>query len=359
MKNIFNYNQDLVNACTVFWNWFCENEKKFYNALSERKNVENDFFNPLTDTLDKLREGLYFVAGMPDKQTAELIFTAEGKSKHFVFVEALVALAPEIPGWKFVALKPANIGNMRIRMDEYIFSTENIWFYSNIHKAYPDKIDIMIVHKDYTEENKDLITNGCFLLLENLLGEINFASVIDAAKVCGAAEATEELVPVTKLNAFIEWRQKEFIEKYEDVTHNTGGDAYSTLEATLKNGDSVVATVNTDLLAWDKKASHPWLALVEIMYDGSQNYGMPSPEVVPLLEQIENDLMEQLKDSEGYLFIARQTGEGAREIHFACKEFRKISLVITEIIRKYADRIDMDYEIYKDKYWISMNRYMN
>lgn len=361
MKNIFNYNQEhIIRDSTAFWNWFTSNEKSFYKALSERKNAENDFFNPLADRLEKLREGFYFVAGMSDGQTAELIFTAEGKVKNFVFIEALVAHAPEIPGWRFIAHKPAtDIRNMRLKMSEYIFNSENIWFYSNEYKEYPDEIDITVVHKDCTAENKGVISNGCFLLLDNMLGEMNFASVIDVAKVCGPDETTEELVPITKLNAFMEWRQKEFIEKYEGVTHNTSGDLYNVLEASLENGDPLVAKVNTDLLSWDAKASHPWITCIEIRYDGSQNYGMPSPKTLPLLEQIESDLLKQLKDSEGYLLIACQTGEGVKEINFACKEFRKPSFVISEIIRKYADSIDMTYEIYKDKYWMSMNRFIN
>jgi hypothetical protein len=43
-------------------------------------------------------------------------------------------------------------------------------FYSNEHAKYPDEIDITIVHKDFNEENKTIITSGTFIFLDNYLG---------------------------------------------------------------------------------------------------------------------------------------------------------------------------------------------
>ena len=43
------------------------------------------------------------------------------------------------------------------------------------------------------------------------------------------------------------WRQKEFVEKYEDVRANTAKDTYSMLQAQLQNGDIIVG-LNTSLI---------------------------------------------------------------------------------------------------------------
>jgi hypothetical protein len=49
----------------------------------------------------------FFLTGMMDHNRAELVLTADRTINNIVFVEELVATAPEIPGWKFTALKPA------------------------------------------------------------------------------------------------------------------------------------------------------------------------------------------------------------------------------------------------------------
>jgi hypothetical protein len=41
---------------------------------------------------------------------------------------------------------------------------------------------------------------------------------------------------------------------------------------------------------------------------------MPDETMYKLLEQVENEVLEELKDFEGYLSIGRQTAEGLREI---------------------------------------------
>ncbi|MFD0991684.1 DUF695 domain-containing protein [Tenacibaculum geojense] len=230
-------------------------------------------------------------------------------------------------------------------------------FYSNNHKEMPDEIDITITHKDLNENNRETITNGVFLALDNSLGELNSVTTIDKVNIINPNDATSDLIPLEKLKDFLVWREKEFIEKYKGFRHNTENDNYSGLEATLKNGFPLFAVVNSDLLNWDSKASHPWIASVKIHYDGKNNNGMPNENVYKLLDTIEDEIMLELKDSEGYLNIGRETADSIREIYFACVEFRKPSKVLYKIVKKYQDRIELDFDIYKDKYWQSFNRF--
>ena len=62
---------------------------------------------------------------MVEGETAELVFTADGNLKNIVFIEALVAAAPTIKGWRFTALKsPSNSSDIGIKMSEYEFEGE-------------------------------------------------------------------------------------------------------------------------------------------------------------------------------------------------------------------------------------------
>ena len=69
--------------------------------------------------------------------------------------------------------------------------------------------------------------------------------------------------------------------------------------------------------------------------------------------------MAELKDSDGYLNIGRQTADSVREVYFACFEFRKPSKVLHTIKKEYQNKIKLDFDIYKDKYWQSFNRFIH
>ena len=358
LKSIFKTKDEPIFSYSDFWNWFERNAKTFHKVVKGQGNVEKDFFDKLSPKLNELKDGFWYLTGMYDDTTAELVVTADGTIKNIVFVEELIQTAPKIDGWKFTALKPAlDIKDVSIEMAGFKFNDENLHFYANDHIHYPDEIDITIVHDDYTEENKSTITNGVYIFLDNYLGELDFAVNVDNLKVVGRDEAEKELIAIEKLKDYLNWRQKEFTEKYEGVRHDTENDEYSILEAELESGNALIAVVNTDLLQWDSKASHPWILSVEIPYDGSNNNGMPEEETYKLLDEIEEQIMAELKDFEGYLNIGRQTAKNVREIYVACRDFRKPSKVLFEVQKKYAGQLEVSYDIYKDKYWQSFNRF--
>jgi len=351
-------NEQPMNSYEDFWNWFQTQEKKFHNVVKNHKYIQYDFFDKMAPKLNELREGIFFLTGMLDDDTVDFIFTADGNIKNFYFIEELVAESPKIEGWKFRAHKPSvDLKNQNIEMGNYNFGKQNINFYSNEIDNYPDEIDITIVHDNYKEENKTDIINGCYIFLDNYLGELNLSTSIDNISFIEKNKSIKELVPIEKLKDFLTWREKEFIEKYEDLRYNTEEDTHSGLEAKLENGKALVAIINSDLLKWDSKASHPWILSVEIEYDGERNKGMPDNNTYEFLNTIEKDILKELKDYDGYLNIGRQTADSIREIYFTCKEFRKPCKVMDQIIDKYSGRMTIKYDIYKDKYWQSFERF--
>lgn len=357
LRQLFGTKQGPIKTYSDFWKWFQETERDFFKAVKSHKNIEKEFFNKLSPRLNELKDGIYYLTGMLDDNTVELILTPDGNIKNIVFVEELVNAAPNIPGWTFTALKPPlDIRNVRIDMAGYTHDSNTLSFYPNDLKDYPDEVDITIVHKDYNEDDKSSVANGVYIFLDNFVGELNSVTTIDNVRVIGREQAEKELIPIEKIKDFLLWRQKEFVEKYEGTLQNTDTAEFSILEAELQNGNKLIATINTDILNWDKKASHPWIAVLEIQYDGQSNNGMPDDTTYQLLNEIEERALEQLKDFDGYLNIGRQTANNLREVYFACKEFRKPSKVLHELTKDYP-QIDIKYNIYKDKYWKSFNRF--
>ncbi|WP_147676671.1 DUF695 domain-containing protein [Algibacter pacificus] len=348
-----------IQSNADFWNWFVKNEKLFFKVIKEGGDVSALFFSELSKKLDALKTEYWFLAGMYDEATAELILTADGDLKNIVFIEDLVKAAPQIKGWRITALKPeSGFENKGIEIADYKFSKDTLRFYSNNLVDFPDEIDITITHPDLNKDNVVDITNGVYLFLDNALGELNSVSIIDSLNVINTNQAKKPLVPIEKLKDFLIWREKEFIEKYDRLRHSTENDSYSAFEATTESGLPLLAVVNTDLLQWDSKASHPWVVVLEMEYKGISNNGMPDEETYTLLTIIENEILQELKASKGYLNIGRQTAENVREIYFACSDFRKPSKVLYYIQTKYADKLKVSFDIYKDKYWQSFDRFL-
>jgi hypothetical protein len=259
LKKIFGgKEQATVKSYDDFWNWFKKQEQSFFKTVKTHHKVDELFLSRLTPLLQQLNDDFYCVTGMADDDTAELIITTDGTVKDFVFAEEFIAAAPSMKGWKFTALKPpCDIESMGIKMNDHDFDDSNISFYSNDHEEYPDEIDITLVHKDYTEENKETITSGSLIYLDNMLGEYNTAIMLDTVQVEGPSSGNSELIPIEKLQGYLLWRQKEFVEKYDGVRYGTEEDSYTTMEAEDEEGLPVFAIVNQDLINWDAKASHP------------------------------------------------------------------------------------------------------
>lgn len=358
LKNIFGKKEQTIKSYDDFWTWFQSNEQKFYDIVKSGKNPEKDFFDKLSPKLEELKDGFFYLTGMFDNNTAELVLTPDGMVKNIVFVEELVKSAPTFPNWKFTALKPAlDIENVRIEMAGYSFDSDNLSFYSIDNNNYPDEVDIVIVHNDYNEEDKSTITNGTYIFLDNYLGELNSVTSIDNLIVISKDNAEKELIPIAKLKDYLIWREKEFVEKYSGLRYDIENDIYSILEAELNNGRPLIAVINTTLLEWDSKVSHPWLLQIEITYDGNDNNGMPDNDTCELLNKFEDEVMIEIQDFGGCLNIGRQTADNSREIYFACKDFRKPSKVLNELTKKYSGKLNLTYDIYKDKYWQSYERF--
>lgn len=360
LKKILGKKEEKINTYEDFWNWFIQNNKNFFNIVKDGKNIEKNFFNLLSEKLNQIKEGYFFLSGMQNDNTAELVITADGNIKNIVYVEELLNAAPEIHGWKFTALKPANDSeDFAIEMNGYKFNSDNIKFFSTINDEFPDEINITLVFKEYKIEDKDKIDLGCFIFIDHFLGELNSVSIIDKLDIISTNETTTELIDINKLKSYLIWREKEFVQKYDAIRHNTENDNYSSLKGKSPNGNPIIAVMNTDLLQWDEKASHQWFMCVTIKYDGSKNNGLPNNDTYQLLNEFEDEINSQLKDTDGNLNLGRESCEGIRTIFYACKDFRKPSKVLTEIKKTYRNKLDVEFDLYKDKYWTTLNFYVN
>jgi hypothetical protein len=178
LKNLFSKKEAPIETYQDFWDWFQKNEKTFFNVVKDENDIAENFLNKLSDKLDEVKDGIYYLSGMFDDETAELIFTADGNLNNIVFVEEIINAAPSINKWKLTALKPAlNIEDVSITMDGLSFSSENLNFYSNDDPIYPDEISITVVYDNYSEEKSDAVERGIFIFLAGKMHRRNLSQL--------------------------------------------------------------------------------------------------------------------------------------------------------------------------------------
>lgn len=354
LGSLFSKKDKPIKTYNDFWDWFVTREGEFYEVVKNHDDVYNNFLKIIGKKLGEIKEETFFyLTGKFDENRAELILSAESNIINIVFVEELHAAAPVLPNWKFSCLKAGrDFEGECIEMNDYSFDTSNSFFYSVDDSDYPDSIDIVVTHDSLRDaENDNNIKHGFYILLDNLIGELSYIEDLDSIEFLEKENGEKEWIPIHKLNDFILWRKKEYVEKYEGRRYDTENDTYATLEATLESGSQSVAMLNTSVIMWDALASHPWISIITMHYDGSETNGFPNDIDYNKLNEIEEELLEQLKDNEGHINIGRETSDDKRTIYFASFDFRLPSKVFYEHKNKYLDEFNFEFEIYKDKYW--------
>lgn len=146
--------------------------------------------------------------------------------------------------------------------------------------------------------------------------------------------------------------------KYAGVRRCSKNDRYATYTNNTIRDYPSFAKMNTDLLQWEDKESHPWIAIININYSKKSINGMPDDSINNQLEEIETALLNELTDTEGYQHIGRSTINGIRSISMACHEYRKPSKVYYNIQNMYSNQFQISYVIYKDMYWETFSQFM-
>jgi hypothetical protein len=100
------------------------------------------------------------------------------------------------------------------------------------------------------------MVNGVYTYLNNLLGELSSATLIDHLQIRKQSEDVE-LIPIVKLKDYLAWRESEFEQKYQNKRYSAQKDNWGTFEAALSNGKPYFAMANTTVLEWNDKAFIP------------------------------------------------------------------------------------------------------
>lgn len=171
-----------------FWLWFERNASMFRDLEVPEK---EDLLDELLAVLHAYCENLWFETGTADDGVHELIISAEGNVEHFSAVRRLVASAPRIARWRFIAFKPANGFDFTTNYDGITFSPEATWFLPLQSAHDPSAVGIRVGYAHYDKQRHRSYVTGTFIMLECALGELALAERIQHLEVSGLPSSPE------------------------------------------------------------------------------------------------------------------------------------------------------------------------
>ena len=185
-----------------FWDWVGHNEARFRNVEEPEK---EHLLDELLDALHGYCEHLWFETGKAEDGCNELIISAEGDSAHFSAVRTLVATAPSIVGWRFIAFKPANGFDFDTNYEGLTLSPKATWFLPLRSSSDPDGLGIRVGYAHFEKAREQAFLNGTYIMLECALGELALAERVQHIEVVALPSIPESsgYLPLTDLAGFV------------------------------------------------------------------------------------------------------------------------------------------------------------
>jgi hypothetical protein len=154
-----------------FWEWFKRNNREYIDLNKKSKKEISYWLNELNAHLRVYNKFFSYSLVLEHKKTATLTITAKGKEKYFEKVEAFVAKAPRVRGWRIHALdSPAPIDCL---LDDLINVTgihpQELYFSFASNEM--DHDGIIVYHPLCTTKNEHLILKLADAAVYNLIGE--------------------------------------------------------------------------------------------------------------------------------------------------------------------------------------------
>jgi len=146
-----------------FWRWFQNNEE----ILFDFEKGPHRILNRLSAAMHRVHPSLTYEFGPKENSTREFVLSADGIKEAFPRVEALYAVAPQLPRWKFIKFRPRREpGNLTFK--DVSVRAEDVFVLVEPDQT---KVGITIFLPRYSKEVHQTFVGIAFLLLDHALGE--------------------------------------------------------------------------------------------------------------------------------------------------------------------------------------------
>lgn len=161
-----------INKEKRFWKWFTKNNSKFLFINEVEPDIKEQLLDEFLQELHRVNSGLYFqIGGHPDNKKVELIISAEGVREFFPAVELLIAEAPELDNWEFIAFKPAQGTGFVTEFAGRKFDPDKIDFIPLENHNDPSLVGVRVIFPDFSEQERDVFIGGTYQVIDTIIGE--------------------------------------------------------------------------------------------------------------------------------------------------------------------------------------------
>jgi len=172
-----------------FWEWFRKNNGEYLDLNNKGKKETAYWINEFHAHLRAYCRSISFNLTVYEKNTAALTITALGRATRFKTIDALVALAPEVPGWTITALEPPMPAAYGLEEQLIAAGIEVSELYFSFYRNIRGETGIVVYHPLCTEENRAAFLHLAQGVVYNLLGERSFGLDIPFLKVANLSHA--------------------------------------------------------------------------------------------------------------------------------------------------------------------------
>lgn len=178
-----------------FWKWFESNSDELKGVVDCTENICGE----LNTRMTRIDEGLVFAFGPAEDGAREFIVSADGNRKIFPVVQRLVAAAPDIPGWRIIAFRPAAGFGMEMRIGEATLDPDDILYLAKVEDGFVNLT--LYLKKDLPDASEEDISWAVFLLLDYGLGEYIVETKIGGVEIqpLPHGELSTDLTPLKEL----------------------------------------------------------------------------------------------------------------------------------------------------------------
>jgi hypothetical protein len=192
-------------AIAEFWNTFRRQAPKLARAVL----AQDPSYQALLRDLQAIDDGLFLEFSTTDVPH-ELIVTADGDRELFPIVRRIVAAAPVVDGWVFLALKPKLGFPVSTVWEDFTLEIRNVLFEPLVRTG-SDQVGLRIFVRHLDEQEADDAHNAVLRAMDHGLGEERLANSVAHTEVLTLPPETDtgNLIPLVELERFLDWRDSQ------------------------------------------------------------------------------------------------------------------------------------------------------
>lgn len=191
-------------AEAAFWRWFQDHLDALRRVPSTG---EQGTLDALQARLHAYCEALWFELGGHPDGPCEFIVTAEGDERHFDRVRRLVSAAPEMPGWKVIAFKPAHGFGFRTEYAGACLDPARLWFQPLRQASRPGAVVLRVAMHEGVGLSEEDFVNAMHVVVDAGLGELVASQRVSWIEACAKPEdpEAEGFHPLDTLDDLVGW----------------------------------------------------------------------------------------------------------------------------------------------------------